>query len=208
MPCSAAETVGVGQDEQSLPLVARANFRRRNEARRNLETQVFKVSGDLIESEGDVRGDILEKAQIRFDFPNDSADVGPQMPWIVSSSTSPSARERLAGISAHDDMYSSIPGASVEGLEIRPDRSLIQPTRVHSPEKVRNRKGFPLDVTSSAQPSQNERSSDIEAPSAGTEGDGVDGRLIHTRDLGAKNVGYSKKRTNHQEPQRRSIAPV
>jgi hypothetical protein len=75
--------VAHGEDEQPFSLVARADFLRSKESRRNLVAQAFKVGGDLIKSETEVAGHVFEKHDSRFHFANDSMDVGPQVARII-----------------------------------------------------------------------------------------------------------------------------
>jgi hypothetical protein len=55
--------VGVAQDEDPLPLVRCADFRRREYSPRRLITDLFQFSNDFAESKADVSFDILEETE-------------------------------------------------------------------------------------------------------------------------------------------------
>lgn len=70
---------GVGQlvpltdceDEQTLALVGRADFRRREEACRKAVAHADQSAGDFGEAEAEMMGDILEEDELRLDLAND-----------------------------------------------------------------------------------------------------------------------------------------
>jgi hypothetical protein len=72
-----------GEDKQSFPLVACADFLRSKEPCRNFVVQAFKVCGNLVESEAEVAGHVFEKYECRFNLANDSMDMRPQVPRII-----------------------------------------------------------------------------------------------------------------------------
>ena len=94
--------------------------------------------------------DVLEEAPFGVEFPNDPADVGPEMAGIVSASPSTGEAEGLAWISASEDMNFSAPRAAVEGGNVTPERCLIQGLVFHPCHESGCREGFPLDVTNSS----------------------------------------------------------
>ena len=67
-----AVTVGQPDDEQPLAFMRRADFRRAEQTRRNVETQSFQIFANRIESECEMAGHIFEKHNSRLDFFNDS----------------------------------------------------------------------------------------------------------------------------------------
>lgn len=73
------------EDEQPLPLMARAHFRRSNESRRNSVAKCFEVSEASAEPVG-VRSepcDILSEEQGGTNLRHDSMNVGPQISRII-----------------------------------------------------------------------------------------------------------------------------
>lgn len=67
----------MGQDEDAEPLVRRADFCRREQARRRRVAQSPKLSQDGLEPESDVTGDVFEEDPFRAAFVDDARDVGP-----------------------------------------------------------------------------------------------------------------------------------
>jgi hypothetical protein len=55
--------------------------------------------------------------------------------------------ERLAGETGSDEIHAAAPWATVEGGEVRPDRSLIQPRLCHPRHESGRCVGIPLNVS-------------------------------------------------------------
>jgi hypothetical protein len=111
----------VGQDEDAQPLVRRANFCRAEQTRRRRVAQSPKLSQDGFEAEGDVARDIFEKDPFWGTFPDDTGDLGPEVPRIVGTTAFASSAEGLAGISGEDDVEGSAEGPGIETAQIIPD---------------------------------------------------------------------------------------
>ena len=60
--------LGVGQDEQPLPPVRRADLSRREQSFRNAVAQAFQLFPDLAIAEVEMIGDVLEEHPIRSAF--------------------------------------------------------------------------------------------------------------------------------------------
>lgn len=123
--------VAVGQDEQALSTMWRADFSRCKESCRNPVTHRFQVSGDDIKAESEVPGDVLEEAPLRLALADDAGDVGPEMALVCCASTLASDRERLARIPAMNDVNKSTPGFPGECSEIVPERPPIKEAICH-----------------------------------------------------------------------------
>ena len=80
-------TLIVGQDEDPLALVRRADFTRREYSPRRRVTDCSQLSNDFAESEGDVSFDILEETESRANNSNCSCDVRPEVPGVFGSET-------------------------------------------------------------------------------------------------------------------------
>jgi hypothetical protein len=70
-------TFGVGQDEQPLTPVRRADFSRREQSFRNPEAQAFQLASDLAISEVEMISDVLEEHPFGCALANDPGDVRP-----------------------------------------------------------------------------------------------------------------------------------
>jgi hypothetical protein len=88
----------VGQDEDAQPLVRRANFCRREQARRRRVAHAPKLSQGCFKAEADVTGDVFKEDPFRGTFPDDAGDLGPEVTGIVGPAALSSCAERLAGI--------------------------------------------------------------------------------------------------------------
>lgn len=77
LAASSTRIVGHAEDEQPLPFVRRADFRRRKQSRRNSVAAGGKVGANSIEAEREVSGDVLEKDDAGHDFAKDASDAGP-----------------------------------------------------------------------------------------------------------------------------------
>jgi len=112
----------VGQDEDAHPLVRRADFCRREQARRRRVAQSPKLSQDSFKAEGDVPGYVFEKDPMGAAFLDDTGDVGPEVAGIIGATAFASGAERLAGVSGEDDVEGTAVRPGIETAEIVPDR--------------------------------------------------------------------------------------
>ena len=111
----------MGQDEDAEPLVRRADFCRREQARRRRVAHAPKLSQDGFKAEGDVTGDVFEKDPFWGAFGDDAGDFGPEVARIVSPTAFASRAEGLAGIAGEDDVEGTAEGAGIECPQIIPD---------------------------------------------------------------------------------------
>lgn len=112
----------MGQDEDAQPLMRRADFCRREQARRRRVAQSPKLSQDGLEAEGDVTGDVFEKDPFRAAFGDDTSDVGPEMTRVVGAAALSGRAEGLAGISGEDGIEGTAEAAGIEAAQVGPDR--------------------------------------------------------------------------------------
>jgi hypothetical protein len=84
--------------------VGRANFVRRIHACFDSVAQAAKFFEHLGGSQGEVSFDVFKVTPLRVNFLDNSLDVGPKVTGIVFSLTPSGKGERLAGISARDEM--------------------------------------------------------------------------------------------------------
>jgi hypothetical protein len=112
----------VGQDEDPLPLVRRADFCRAEQAHRRRVTQTPKLSQDGLKAEGDMTDDVFEEHPFGAAFPDDPGDLGPEVAGITGATALSGCAERLAGISGEDDVESAAEWPGVEAAQIVPDR--------------------------------------------------------------------------------------
>ncbi len=111
----------MGQDEDPQPLVRRANFCRREQARRRRVAHAPKFSQDGFKAEGDVARDVFEEDPFWGTFDDDAGDLGPEVAGIVGTTTFASGTEGLAGISGEDGIEGPAEGAGIEASKVVPD---------------------------------------------------------------------------------------
>jgi hypothetical protein len=111
----------VGQDEDTEPLVRRANFCRREQTRRRRVAQTPKFSQDGFKPEGDVTGDVFEEDPFGGTFSNDAGDIGPEVAGVICATAFSGRAEGLAGISGEDRIEGAAKGTGIEAAKIIPD---------------------------------------------------------------------------------------
>ena len=158
-----------GEDEQSLALVGRADFRRREEACRKAVAHADQSCGDFGEAEAEMMGDILEEDELRLDLANDPGDMRPEVARVVRAPTLARDGERLARIARSDDVHRAAPRAAVEGSNVVPDNSLIQGRVFHPRHESGCGEGFPFDMAHSSISGQGDGESEVDATGAGAE---------------------------------------
>ena len=112
----------MGQDEDAQPLVRRADFCRREQARRRRVAQAPKLSQDGFKAEGDVTCDVFEEYPFGAAFSDDTGDIGPEVAKITGATAFARSTERLAGISGGDDVEGTAEDPGIEAAQIIPDR--------------------------------------------------------------------------------------
>ena len=168
-------TFCVGQDEQALPPVRRADFSRREQSFLNPEAQALQFASDFAISEVEMIGDVLEEYPFRRALANDPGELGPKVPWIIRPTTSAGDAERLARISARQAIHQATPRAAVEGSEIRPYRRRVQEFLFHVRRQNLAGKRLDLDMADDASSRLRQAQSKLESPGAGAQGQNREG---------------------------------
>lgn len=168
---------GVGQvvslayreDEQTLALVGRADFRRREEASRKAVAHADQSAGDFGEAEAEMMGDILEEDEGWLDLADDAGDMRPELARVVGTAALARDGERLARIARSDDVHRAAPWAAVETGNIVPDRRVIQGRVFHPRHESGCGVGFPFDMAHSSISGQGDGEPEVDATGAGAE---------------------------------------
>ena len=105
----------MGQDEQALAFVARADFSRREQSSRNAVTHAFQVFVDLSEPQTKMVGDVFQEDRAGPHVADNSGDVGPEVAGIVDAASPAGEAERLARIASRDEIHDAPPWSAVEG---------------------------------------------------------------------------------------------
>jgi len=161
--------LAVREDEESLALVRRADFRRCEEARRNAVAHADQSAGDFGETEAAMMGDVFEEHEGRFDLSNDPRDVGPEVPRVIRAPAFARDGKRLARIARSDDVHRAAPRAAVEAGNVVPDRRAIQRRLFHPCHENGRGVGFPFDMAHSSISGQGDGEPEIEPACAGAE---------------------------------------
>jgi len=161
--------LAVSEDEEPLAPVGRADFRRREEARRKAVPHADQSSGDFGEAEAEMMGDVLEKDEGRLGLADDPGDMRPEVARVVGTPALARDAERLARITRSDDVHRAAPQAAVEGSNVVPDRCAIQGRVFHPRHEDGRGAGVPLDMTHSAISGAREMQPEVEPAGAGAE---------------------------------------
>jgi hypothetical protein len=180
-PPSVSATLGVGNSEDEEPLASMrgADFLRSEQTARSAVVHAFQVVKDLLEAERQVASDVLEEDERRSDLTDESTELRPKVPRIVSATTCSRQAERLAGVAASDEIHDSAPRAAVEGSEIRPNRCRIQGSLFHARSQDFDAEGFPLHVADCARSWDRQSDAEVESPDSGADGEHAEGMNSH-----------------------------
>jgi hypothetical protein len=159
----------VGDDEEPLAPVGRADLRRREEACRKPVAHADQSSGDLGKSEAQMMGDVLEEDEGRLALADDPRDVRPEVSRVRRAEPPACHAERLARIARAEDVHRAVPWAAVEGGNVVPDRRAIQGRVLHPRHEHGRGVGFPLDVTQNTKSGTGEQDAEVEPAGAGAE---------------------------------------
>ena len=165
----------MGQDEDAQPLVRRADFCRREQARRRRVAQSPKLSQDGFKAEGDVTGYVFEKDPLGAAFPDDAGDIGPEVAGIVGATALSGRAEGLAGIACEDGVERSAEGTCVEAAQVGPDRGRGEVSRALGGDEHRPWPVLPFDEGTGVIAGLSEHEAQIKASAACAEGQSVPG---------------------------------
>ena len=166
---------GVSQDEDALPLVRRADFRRAEYSPRAAVTIFLQVAEDAVEAEPDVPFDVFKEALKRANCSDMLSDVRPEVTGIALALSFAGPAKRLARVAASDDVNAASKEMCWEGFKIRPKRGGIQLMRLHLRNQVRNSEGFDLHISDDAMVDSSKAKSSFDATVSGAKGKDVCG---------------------------------
>lgn len=181
----ASSQVAVGQEEGALPLLARANGRRRKaKPFRTLPAVGHEIGEDQLQpSPANEPWHVLQEDESRSNLAKDAANLGPEPALVVRSPAPSGMAPRLAGEAASDEIHDATPRAAVERGKVIPERRRIQAAVLDTRDQDRAGKGFPLDVSDSPVGiAEGQTESKVESADAGAQaestqpGDSTEGR--------------------------------
>jgi hypothetical protein len=165
----------VGQDEDPLPLVRRADFCRAEQTRRRRVAHAPKVSQDGFEAKADMTGDVLNEDPFGSAFSNNPGDVGPEVAWIVGTAALSSCAERLAGISGQHCVEGTAEGPCVEAAQVVPDWGRGEVPSSLGGDEHRSRPVFTFDEGAGVIAGLGQHEAHIQASAACAEGQSMPG---------------------------------
>ncbi|MER9912825.1 hypothetical protein NKJ71_19555 [Mesorhizobium sp. M0050] len=117
--------------------MARANFRRRKQSSRNVETQSLKVTPDseCARIEAGLRRehafDVFDEDEPRAGLDDNAPGIGPKVAIVSATKTPAGGAVRLARDATNEAVHASTPAEAIKGFGIAPNRSLMQESRFH-----------------------------------------------------------------------------
>jgi len=160
----------VGQDEDADPLVRRANFCRREQARRRRVAHAPKLSQHGFKAKANMTGDVFEKDPFGAALGNDAGNLGPEVAGIIGSTAFASRAEGLAGISGEDRGEGPAEAAGVEAAQIVPDWGRGEIPRGLGGDENSSGPVFPFDKCAGVIAGLGEHEAQIKASAACAEG--------------------------------------
>jgi len=118
-------------------------------------------------------GDVLQEHVARSHVTDDPSDGRPEPPVIVSTLSLSGSGERLTRETGSDELHSASPRLSVERVEVRPDRSEIQPLLLHPLHEDGRCVAVPLNVTHGSAFHAGVSEAELETSVAGAEVEGM-----------------------------------
>lgn len=113
-------------------------------------------------------GDVLEENKSGSALADDASHLRPEVARVVSAAATPCGAERLARVARDDEIHASTPRCAVEGVQVIPDRSLIQGAVLHTRCQDAGRVEFPLHEADGSCLGIGESDSEVESTNPGT----------------------------------------
>lgn len=165
----------MGQDEDALPLVRRADFCRREQTRRRRVAHVPKLSQHGLKAKADVTGDVFEEHPFRSAFADDAGNFGPEVAGVIGTTAFASGAERLAGISGENDVEGTAEGLGIEAAQVIPDRCGREIPSALGGDENGARPVLPFDKCAGVEAGLGEHEAQIKTSTARAEGQSVPG---------------------------------
>jgi hypothetical protein len=168
-----SEVRTVGHDEESLPLMGRADFGRAEYSSRNAVAQSFQCRDDGLELPVRIPRYVLAEDTIRPALVGDADDLGGEEARAGGAEALSGDAVLLAWISGSDAMNAAEERSSVEGGKVRPDKRRSQLSRFHARDQCAGCICFPLHVSDAARSGSGKLDAEFEPSGSGAEGESV-----------------------------------
>ncbi len=120
-------------------------------------------------------GNVFEKDPFGGAFPDNSGDLGPEVPGVIGTGTLSSSAEGLAGISGQHCVEGTTEGPGIEAAQVIPDRGRGEVPGALGGDEDGARPIFPLDECAGVETGFGEHDAQIQASAACAEGQSVPG---------------------------------
>ena len=187
--------VSHSEDEDSLALVARADFRRSEQSALNREAQLAKVSpyplgsSDFIIPRREHSADVFDEDEPRARRCDDASGVRPEVASVELSALSAGKAVWLARDAANEAIHKAAPRSAVEGSGIAPHSGLSHETLFHRCHQVRDGEGFPLHHNDAASAGNCQLDSKVETAASGAEGEDIEALGMNSHIHGIPTTG-------------------
>lgn len=165
----------MGHDEQSLASMAGADFLRAEYSRRNAVAQSFQCRDEHAKLSVRVPRDVLPEDTTRPALGYDPDDMIKEPSVVVGSKALSGNAVGLARVAANDAIHDSTPRSSVEGSNVRPDRSRMKESLLHARHQSGGSRCFPLQVTDCHRSGLGKLDAKVEPSDAGADGKDIPG---------------------------------
>jgi hypothetical protein len=108
-------TVTVGQEEEPIPAMRRPNVGRGEHTPFDIRPHFGKVDKDSGEPKRNVSEHVLAEQVAGSALAVDAEHFGPEVAGVGGAASHPCGAERLAWVSANDEIHAATPRSSVEG---------------------------------------------------------------------------------------------
>lgn len=135
------------QDEEPLPLMRRANLRRREKSRLTAVTHCPQVSPNIVEGDPKMVADVFEEDVARPTLRDDAGDLGPEPSWVTLPKSLPGGGHGWAGVTSCDETNPR-KWSGIELLQVAaPNRRRIHGLVFHPRQEQGRGEGVPLNGT-------------------------------------------------------------
>jgi len=203
-----SRAAAVGQDEDALPLVRSANFRRAEYSPRRCVTKAFQVSEDIPQPKADMSLDVLEEADAGLANANSVCDKGPEVPGIVCPSALTGGTERLAGVTPREDIHAAVKLSEWERFKITPNRGRIKVPAFHPRRQEAAGILFDLRVSHRSQVWQHSSEPQVDTAVAGAKRDVSELGRIHVIWVKSGQIKLSRIKSSRVKSKRTDCAEI
>jgi hypothetical protein len=168
--------VGHPEDEQPFALMARADFRRAEEAALNRAAQAEKVSSyPLGAALGEHAADVLDEDEPGSGLDEDPPRRAPEVAFVGAAEALAGEAVGLAGNAPDDAIHAATEASARDGSHIAPHRRRSHDALLHLRDQTGDGEGFPLHAQDRASRWDRQLDGSVETAASGAEGDEVEG---------------------------------